>query len=135
MDKILYDFNTPDETACWYPINDTIMGGCSQSQLLWSSPSSAIFTGNVSAENNDGFASIRSQPSNFNLSAFAGLSLKVVGDGKQYKLNLRTEATFDGINYQATFQTADSKTETIWLTWIAFVPTFRGRTVYGYLDM
>jgi NADH dehydrogenase [ubiquinone] 1 alpha subcomplex assembly factor 1 len=49
--------------------------------------------------------------------------------GKRYKLNLRTEDSFDGVNYQAELQTLASQWIEVSLPLSALVPTFRGRPV------
>ena len=40
-----------------------------------------------------------------NLSAYDALDLRVRGDGRRYKLNLRVSDDFDGVVYQAAFET------------------------------
>ena len=47
-----------DLTLHWQIVNDSVMGGLSTSQA-YEKDNSLIFTGNVSLENNGGFASIR----------------------------------------------------------------------------
>ena len=56
----------------WKVVNDTVMGGRSSSR--WTSNSSAfIFEGNLSLENNGGFASIRCELKNNDLSNEDGI--------------------------------------------------------------
>jgi hypothetical protein len=55
--------------------------------------------------------------------------LEVRGDGKRYKLNLRTDDAFDGVNYQAAFQTPRDQWTTVRLPNSGFRATFRGRVV------
>lgn len=57
--------------------------------------------------------------------------LKVRGDGKRYKLNLRTDNAFDGVNYQAAFETSAGTWTLVRLPLSAFIPTFGGRSVPG----
>ena len=45
--------------------------------------------------------------------------LRVRGDGKRYRVNLRTNATFDGVQYQAGFITVDGTWEDIRLDFAA----------------
>ena len=54
-----------------------------------------------------------------------------MGDGKWYKMNLRTEDTFDGVNYQAEFQPQAGQWIEVRVPLSAFVPNFRGRPVPG----
>ena len=67
-----------------------------------------VFVGEVSLDNNGGFASIRTAPQQHDLAGATGIVLRVRGDGKRYRVNLRTDATFDGIQYQAGFITVDT---------------------------
>ncbi len=58
-------------------------------------------------------------------------SLTAWGDGHTYKLNLRTDTGFDGVNYQAIFRPAPGLwTQTV-LPVTSFEPSFRGRLVQG----
>lgn len=63
-----------------------------------------MFEGIVSLEHNGGFASVRAPQLALGSHTANGYTLTVLGDGKRYKLNLRTEDCFDGVNYQAEFQ-------------------------------
>ena len=70
----------------WKVVNDTVMGGRSSSR--WTSNSSEfIFEGNLSLENNGGFASIRCEFKNDDLSVEDGIYLKVKGDGRNYQFD------------------------------------------------
>jgi monofunctional biosynthetic peptidoglycan transglycosylase len=62
----------------WYPINDRVMGGTSKSEFQ-AENGIAVFRGLVSLENNGGFASVRSALGNHDLSAYAGIALRVWG--------------------------------------------------------
>ena len=58
----------------------------------------AVFRGEVSLENNGGFASVRSAPVRENLTDLTGLTafvLRVRGDGRRYKFSVRAGAGFD----------------------------------------
>ena len=86
------DFTLPATMRdCWI-VNDGVMGGVSQSSLRHD-PQGMIFEGQVSLENNGGFASMRSS-ARFQRDAQV-LELTTRGDGKRYKLILRTEAARD----------------------------------------
>jgi hypothetical protein len=54
-----------------------------------------------------------------------------MGDGKRYKMNLRTADTFDGVNYQAEFQPQAGQWIEARVPLSAFVPNFRGRPFPG----
>jgi NADH dehydrogenase [ubiquinone] 1 alpha subcomplex assembly factor 1 len=89
----------------------------------------ALFRGNVSLENNGGFASVRTYPIAYQLADYEGLSLRVKGDGQQYKLRLRTDNYLDGMAYQASFQTQPDTWLDIRVPFVEFVPVYRGTIV------
>jgi hypothetical protein len=105
-------------------VNDGVMGGISQSTLRQDTQG-MYFEGLVSLENNGGFASMRSS-AQFPAGTQA-LELLAKGDGKQYKLVLRT-ALAPQVSY-----TADFIAEPIWQTHQfnlnQFKSTFRGQAI------
>jgi NADH dehydrogenase [ubiquinone] 1 alpha subcomplex assembly factor 1 len=127
---IIFDFNTEAECKSWSPINDVVMGGVSRSRFDFVGESIAEFSGTVSLENSGGFASIRSAPSSYDLRTYTGLLLRVRGDGKQYKINLKTEAALDGVQYQVVFNTEAGTWTEIRIPFSRFVPMVRGVQAY-----
>jgi hypothetical protein len=89
----------------------------------------AIFSGAVSFENNGGFASVRSRPVVYDLSAFGGLVLRVRGDGKRYFFRLKTDTSFDGVSYQVEITPPAGEWAEFALPFNEFVPVYRGRIV------
>jgi len=83
----------------------------------------------VRREHNGGFASVRSRPRDLGAPGAVNYALDVRGDGKRYKLNLRTDDTFDGVNYQAVFEPSAGAWTLVQLALSGFRPTFRGRSV------
>jgi hypothetical protein len=57
--------------------------------------------------------------------------LHVLGDGRRYKLNVRTDDGFDGLSYQASFNPPAGTWTDIRLPIADFRATFRGRIVPG----
>lgn len=129
MTAVLFDFSDPRSVALWNPINDGVMGGVSHSQLRHDPAGHAIFAGHVSFENNGGFASVRCQPCDLGRQEVIAYLLEVRGDGKHYKLNLRTDNGFDGVNYQARFDPPAGIWTTCRLASADFLPNWRGRPV------
>ena len=129
MTPVLFDFSCPGPVASWNPINDGVMGGISRSQLRHDPAGHAVFAGQVSFENNGGFASVRCQPADLGRQAVIAYLLEVRGDGKRYKLNLRTDNGFDGVNYQAGFLPPAGIWTTCRLASADFLPSWRGRPV------
>lgn len=125
----LFDFRNQDEVPEWLIINDGVMGGISTSDLAYDSDGYLAFTGNVSLENNGGFASFRSQSRVFDLGEYDGIKVKVRGDGKKYSFRLRTTQSFDGIAYAADFKSLNGEWQEIRIPFSDFKPRFRGRII------
>lgn len=125
-DQMILDFTTDGSKLVWEAIDDRIMGGCSQSTSEYIKDSGLHFSGQVSLENNGGFASIRSEEGDFDLSRYKGLCLRVRGDGKTYKISLRTDLFYDGVSYQISFASAADTWQEISLPFDDFLPTHHG---------
>jgi NADH dehydrogenase [ubiquinone] 1 alpha subcomplex assembly factor 1 len=128
-DKKLYDFSDPKAAAGWTAIHDVVMGGRSAGDIESTADGSMLFEGVVSLENNGGFASIRSRPRQWDLGAYDGMVIRVLGDGKRYKLNLKTDSSFDGVMYRVSFETNEGEWQTLRFPFSDFWASFRGRVV------
>jgi monofunctional biosynthetic peptidoglycan transglycosylase len=126
---VIFDFAKPDDLNKWRPINDTVMGGISDSSLQRTEGGKALFTGYVSLENNGGFASVQSQPSFYNLEGFDGIAIRVKGDGKRYKISLKNSVYMASPRYQAPFNTEKEAWTTINLPFHTLVPTMHGNVL------
>ncbi|WP_372768355.1 CIA30 family protein [Pseudoalteromonas sp.] len=109
----------------WIVINDSVMGGVSNSRVIVGD-NNLTFKGNVSLANNGGFASFRA-PISFENTNTDLLSFKVVGDGKQYQLRVRVDGYYDGPAFVYHFKTEAGKEHTFNLSEKDFVLMFRGR--------
>lgn len=126
---ILVDFSRSAADA-WFVVNDGVMGGLSSSDMVVTADGTGLFAGRLSLANNGGFASVRTAVRT-DLSGFAGLALRVRGDGRTYEVRLRTDDRFDGIAYRAEFDTEPGEWMTVILPFDRFVPTFRGYVPRG----
>ncbi|KAM3748428.1 hypothetical protein ACB098_05G108500 [Castanea mollissima] len=136
--KLLFGFedNNSRELA-WGALDDVVMGGVSESTFQIDRRGSEIggptgvFKGVVSTANNGGFTSIRTK--NFSvpedLSAYDGLELRLKGDGRRYKLIVRTSSDWDTVGYTAGFDTVAGQWQSIRLPFSSLRPIFRARTV------
>lgn len=124
-------FDIADTVLGWQPVNDGVMGGMSSSRLRHDAAGHAVFEGVVSLERNGGFASVRAAKTSLGSPGTLGYALAVLGDGRRYKLNLRIEDSFDGVNYQAGFTPQAGVWTEVALPLSAFAPSFRGRPVPG----
>ena len=127
---LLFDFSDPATAQRFRAVDDRVMGGVSRSTLR-SAGQTAAFEGELSTERNGGFASVRSDPDPVDLSALDGLELRVRGDGRTYKVRMRTDGRFDGVSYQASFAPPEGEWATIRIPFESFRPTYRGRTPRG----
>ncbi|MBB3190995.1 CIA30 family protein [Halomonas cerina] len=124
----LIDFQDPEESTRWRPINDDVMDGVSESEMRAESGVS-VFTGKLSLDHGGGFASVRREPQDYRLAGRAGLQVEVRGDGRRYQLRLHTHQLFDGAAYRAVFQPPAGEWQCIALPWGVFEPVFRGRVL------
>jgi monofunctional biosynthetic peptidoglycan transglycosylase len=102
------------------------MGGVSSGRMVQSADG-LRFEGELSLENNGGFASVR-RPIDNDLATATGVRLVVRGDGRTYQFRLRQDDRFDGIAWRAEF-TTNSDWQTVVLPFNEFIPVFRGRRV------
>ncbi len=122
----LFEFTTEKSVINWYAQNDTVMGGISNSRMSYKEKAIARFSGNLSLENNGGFAQVKYDKTSFNLSNYKELELRGKGDDKTYQLRLQTDAK--RISYGQSFFAASDWTS-IKLAFENFKPSFRGRDV------
>jgi len=127
--KTLFDFTKEKTRLEWGVVNDDVMGGVSTSRISVSENNTLLFNGNVSLENNGGFASLRSPINNYDFSDYEGFLLKVKGDGKTYSLSFRQTKYFTGYNYNFKFSTKDSVWQVIKLPFRDFKLKYYGKEV------
>lgn len=89
---VLVDLGDPAAVATWTTVNDPVMGGRSTSAVVFGD-GGLVFSGNISLDNNGGFASARG-PIDPDLGRRAtgatSLSVRALGDGKTYVLKVET---------------------------------------------
>jgi hypothetical protein len=124
--KEAVDFGTWTSLG-WGIVNDGVMGGRSASSMEMTPEGTAIFKGILSLANNGGFASTRALLDQTDWTGFAGLRVRVRGDGRRYQLRLRTDQGFDGVAYRAEFDTSRGEWTEVFLPFSEFQPSFRGR--------
>ena len=112
--------------APWQAVNDGVMGGVSVGRMV-ATERSLRFEGELSLENNGGFASVR-RAIDLDLSRAGAVRLRLRGDGRRYQFRLRLDDRWDGIAWRAEFRT-NGEWQTIELPFDDFEPVFRGRRV------
>ena len=116
------------DTLDWRVTNDGVMGGLSQSAATVKT-GALRFEGELSLENNGGFASILGELDT-PLRRFYGVRLTVAGDGRRYQLRLRENRDNRGVAWRASFEAGETPRR-ITLLPEAFEPVVRGEKVIG----
>jgi len=129
MPSDLFVFTSSDSVTAWSSVDDRVMGGCSTSSLRYDPTGHAVFEGVVKADNNGGFASVRTHAMDLGVKRANAYVLSVNGDGKRYKFNLRMGNSFDGVVYQVAFVTPTGVWTSKHLPVSQFIATVRGRPV------
>ena len=83
------------------------------------------------ADNNGGFASVRTRAVELDTKNVGAFVLKVNGDGKRYKFNLRMDDNFDGVTYQTAFVAPVGVWTSVHFPVSQFTATRRGHPVSG----
>lgn len=89
---VLVDLGDPDAVATWTTVNDPVMGGRSTSAVTFGA-GGLVFSGDISLDNNGGFASARGplDPEiGRRASGATSLGVRALGDGKTYVLRVET---------------------------------------------
>lgn len=121
----LLDFSSSEVVQRFRVINDVVMGGVSTSRLR-SRDGAMLFEGEVSLDNNGGFASMRG-PVRFPAQS-AALLVTVRGDGQRYKLTLKLDDSTSTPQYQAAF-VAPREWQTLRFEAADFAASYRGRAI------
>jgi NADH dehydrogenase [ubiquinone] 1 alpha subcomplex assembly factor 1 len=120
------------DVADWRVVNDTVMGGVSQSTVTQHAKQGVVFQGQLSLENNGGFTSARYQVANGDWRRYDALQLTINGDGRSYIATIRTTGLQNrGLYYRQTFQTEAGREQTLTLDLADFAPYSYGRQISG----
>ena len=114
----------------WNIVNDDVMGGVSKSYLSLNDENNLIFSGNVSLDNNGGFASSRMSLSTQSLNGIKSFKIKFRGDGNIYKLRLRQNNM--RASYSSDFKSVKDKWVEVNIPVEDFIPTWRGYSYKNY---
>jgi len=121
---VLFHFKMSTNISRWYNTNDDVMGGISNSKMIQDKNGNGVFTGNISLENNRGFAMIRFPLDIKITDHHKKVVLYLKGDGKEYQLRLKSNKS-QNYWYVAPFQT-DTEVQQIEIPLKVFYPLFRG---------
>ncbi|TWT51680.1 CIA30 family protein [Allorhodopirellula solitaria] len=129
--RTLFDFGADDSPRGWRIVNDGVMGGRSTSKFSVVDEGVARFAGQLSLENNGGFASVRSAPKDLGLQSDQTISLRVRGDGRRYTLCLYAPDRRTAFSFQSEFDTVKNEWIEARLPIAKFVANSYGRKVPG----
>jgi len=107
------DFGKDTYGSQWRIVNDGVMGGRSTSSAVLTDQT-LYFTGNVSLENNGGFASIRSPYDSYDLSQFTEIVIKHRGTNRKFALTFDTDRRWYAPNYKMLFYPTEEWQETVY---------------------
>lgn len=127
----LFNFAGPDTAQKWQSVNDGVMGGVSDGQFKITADRTMEFSGQLSLENNGGFASVRTKPRDLEIKAGDTIVVRVKGDGREYVLNLFTKSRRIAFSYRAPLPTAKGEWTEVKVLLNEFIPTAFGRRVQG----
>jgi monofunctional biosynthetic peptidoglycan transglycosylase len=131
--SLIFKFTGESSSPAWAANNDGVMGGLSQggAQLV---EGGMLFSGELSLENNGGFASVYAEDS-FNLSEYAGIRFSVLGDGRTYLLRLQSDAVFrqrGWVAFSREFATVKGEWIEVFVPFSELKQSWRGRRLSGY---
>lgn len=121
----IYRFSAQSNLREWRIVNDGVMGGISKSTLLVNNEGYGQFSGNVSLENNGGFASIQLNQSAILPNESKFILLRVKGDGKQYEFRIKSNI-YQSVSYVHQFKTT-GEWQNIQLAINDFYPQYFGQ--------
>jgi len=127
----LLDFAGIDAAQKWQAVNDGVMGGVSEGRFKITANKTMEFSGRLSLENNGGFASVRTKPTNFNIHAGDTLVVRVKGDGREYVLNIYTKSRRMAFSYRTALPTMRDEWTEVSVPLDEFIPTSFGNRVQG----
>lgn len=131
MDILINFDNSPHEPR-WAALNDGVMGGRSSGGAVVAD-GQLQFSGELSLQNNGGFASVRSEGRDFDLTAVTAVVLRVRGDGRRYQLRVATDARHRGmpVSFGAEFDTRAEEWVEVRVPLKSLTATVRGSVVQG----
>lgn len=125
------DFAGPDAAQKWQAVNDGVMGGVSDGRFKITPENTLEFFGTLSLENNGGFASVRTKPTDLDVKAGDTLVVRVKGDGREYVLNIYTKSRRMAFSYRAPLPSTKDEWREVQIPLAGFIPTAFGRRVQG----
>ena len=112
-------------------VNDGVMGGVSDGRFRITEDKTLGFFGMLSLENDGGFASVRTKPTDLDIKAGDTLVIRARGDGREYVLNIYTKSRRMAFSYRAPLPTTKDEWMEVEIPLADFIPTAFGRRIQG----
>lgn len=128
QNKMIFDFDNDAGLKQWVIENDVVMGGVSQSKIQLNNSGNAVFSGEVSLENNGGFAQVKHITEINDVQSYAYVTLKVKGKPSTYQFRIKKNKAEEVHSYVQEFEVT-SEWQTIQLKLSSFYPRYRGRSL------
>jgi monofunctional biosynthetic peptidoglycan transglycosylase len=125
------EFAGPGVAEKWQAVNDGVMGGVSDGRFKITDDKTLEFFGTLSLENNGGFASVRTKPTDLDIKAGDTIVVRVQGDGREYVLNIYTKTRRMAFSYRAPLPTTKDEWTEVRVPLKDLIPTAFGRRVQG----
>ncbi|HIC31096.1 MAG TPA: CIA30 family protein [Flavobacteriaceae bacterium] len=120
-------FNNNSNISNWQVVDDVVMGGKSNGNFQLNKDGHAVFSGEVSLENNGGFSSVQYTFDALDITNYKTVCIKLKGDGNNYQFRLKKDQN-DYYSYKKEFKT-NGDWQTIKLQLAHLQPTYRGRSL------
>ncbi|MFW5868408.1 MAG: CIA30 family protein [Armatimonadota bacterium] len=128
QELILFDFEQAGEADTWRTVNDTVMGGRSESSVDVTD-GVLMFSGELSLRNEGGFCSVRSKSSGWNLSDFEGLAVTIRTGERSFVLTARDEPGTDTVGHHHPLPVTGDEWQTVHALFADFEATYHGRVL------
>ena len=130
-----YDFGTSCEKCNdWFVVLDGVMGGLSTGELAVTE-NSFVLSGEVSLENNGGFASIRTPYESYDLSNYKIVTIRYKSTGQDFAFTLNKYRRFWYPNYKINLPITKGEWKEITCTLQEFKRYRLGRELSGHPDI
>jgi NADH dehydrogenase [ubiquinone] 1 alpha subcomplex assembly factor 1 len=127
----LFAFVSPEAAQNWQSVNDNVMGGVSDGRFKITPDKTMEFSGRLSLENNGGFASVRTRPTELEINAGDTIVVRVKGEGREYILNIYTKSRRMTFSYRVPLLTTKDEWTEVSVPLDEFIPTSFGNRVQG----
>ena len=88
---VLFDFEQDSDLRGWRMRDDVVMGGRSKGAFALNKHGHAVFSGDVSLENDGGFSSVQNYFDPIDVSSYRKALVRLKGDGKDYRFIVESD--------------------------------------------